>query len=475
MSLSIAANAAQSGLQLSSRAAQLVAGNIANSQTPGYGVRSLSQAAQVLGGTGSGVSVTGVSRHADPALQAEFRDSLSRSSGQEVLTDFWDRLAAMLGNPGDLGAFDSRFTRLEAALSQAVSAPSSLPALQQVALAADDLAAGIRQADSYLQQARDQADGRIANDIDILNRTLGAIARLNDDIQRQTITGGDPHALTDQRQVLIDQVAAILPVTEIPRRDGRVMLLGADGTILLDREAASFSFVRTMQPRADERAEVGGVATIALGSRQLGADAKLFGSGSLGAALELRDRTAPQLQDQLDVLAAELVDRFAQADVDPTLPSGQQGLFVDQSVTPAQGSAGTLALNPAIDPTQPATVSRLRDGLYASVPGPVGENGQLARLLGALSAIAPSPDAPAGSMHDRAQGMMAGVLANLDAAEADHARLNAHRNTLEDMVKANGVDSDYELQRLMMIEKAYAANARVLAVVDSMLRRLMEI
>jgi len=38
-----------------------------------------------------------------------------------------------------------------------------------------------------------------------------------------------------------------------------------------------------------------------------------------------------------------------------------------------------------------------------------------------------------------------------------------------------GVDTDRELQDLLIIEQAYAANARVLETIDQMMRRLMEI
>jgi flagellar hook-associated protein 1 len=46
---------------------------------------------------------------------------------------------------------------------------------------------------------------------------------------------------------------------------------------------------------------------------------------------------------------------------------------------------------------------------------------------------------------------------------------------LEREIDATGVDSDAELQYLMVVEQAYAANARVLSVLDSLLMQLLEI
>ncbi|MCB1376667.1 MAG: flagellar hook-associated protein FlgK, partial [Rhodobacteraceae bacterium] len=42
-------------------------------------------------------------------------------------------------------------------------------------------------------------------------------------------------------------------------------------------------------------------------------------------------------------------------------------------------------------------------------------------------------------------------------------------------VLEEGVDSDQEIQRLMLIEQAYAANARMMEVVDEMMQALMRI
>jgi flagellar hook-associated protein 1 FlgK len=46
---------------------------------------------------------------------------------------------------------------------------------------------------------------------------------------------------------------------------------------------------------------------------------------------------------------------------------------------------------------------------------------------------------------------------------------------LTELELANGVDTDVELQNLMIIEQAYAANARVIETVDQMFDALIRI
>ena len=46
---------------------------------------------------------------------------------------------------------------------------------------------------------------------------------------------------------------------------------------------------------------------------------------------------------------------------------------------------------------------------------------------------------------------------------------------IKERLLADGVDTDQEMQRMMLIEQAYAANARVVQTVDDMLQILMDL
>ena len=59
--------------------------------------------------------------------------------------------------------------------------------------------------------------------------------------------------------------------------------------------------------------------------------------------------------------------------------------------------------------------------------------------------------------------------------DARLANRTAHSQSLQQSLAANGVDTDAELQRLLALEQAYAANARVIKAADSMLNTLLEI
>ena len=61
-------------------------------------------------------------------------------------------------------------------------------------------------------------------------------------------------------------------------------------------------------------------------------------------------------------------------------------------------------------------------------------------------------------------------------SDEDRAYLVARQAALsEQETHEVGVDSDAELESLMLVEQAYAANARVLSVIDDLMKLLLEV
>jgi flagellar hook-associated protein 1 FlgK len=94
-----------------------------------------------------------------------------------------------------------------------------------------------------------------------------------------------------------------------------------------------------------------------------------------------------------------------------------------------------------------------------------------------------APRQPSGFVSQNARtgsATMASEIASFFAgrgarSDENRAYLGARLSTLsEQETHAVGVDSDAELQSLMLVEQAYAANARVLSVIDDMMKLLLE-
>ena len=488
MSLTTALSNALSGLNASTREAELISANVANAQTPGYTRRTAEVGALALGTQGAGVRVLGVTLVEDPGAIAARRRADAGLAAQTATLDAAERMTAAFGAPGEPGALAVRAAAFETALEGAANDPASDLRLADAAQQAVRYAEKITSLSTETQRMRMDADVEIADQVATVNRNLQRIEALNNQIRMVAMGGGDASALLDQRKSLIDEVNSILPIREQVRADGEVALYSANGATLLDGAAAALGFTATPTITQDMTLASGALSGLTLNGRPMSVGAPdgsgMADGGSLGALFALRDTAMPQQADRLDALAEDLVQRFQDPATDTTRAPGEAGLFTDDGAAyaPADraGLAGRLAVNDAVVPAAGGDPARLRDGLGAATPAPVGDATILRQYeAAALARRTPDPAmgiTGSGGIADFAAGVT-GVAAGAEAtAELDRATSAALATSLREREAAtSGVDTDAELQRLLAVEQAYAANARVMRSVNEMINRLLEI
>lgn len=482
MSISGALSSALSGLSAVSRAADVVASNTANAMTEGYARRELSLSSRSLGGTGAGVWVDGVSRVVNRVVLADRRLADADASNALVRNDFLANFEALLGNPGEAGSLSANVAGFESALIEAASRPDSEARLATVLTSAQRLATQLNTLSASVEQTRTDADRSIAEQVRVLNESLSQIDRLNAEILAQRAAGRDATALMDQRQRAVDTVAAIVPVREVAREHDQISLYTTGGAILLEGNAAVVGFTPVGVVTADMTLASGALSGLTINGMAVPpGDGGLLGGGSLGATFALRDDLAPAAQSQLDAFARDLISRFQDPAVDPTLAPGEPGLFTDRgrALVPADevGLAGRIAVNARADPSQGGALWRLRDGLGAVAQGAVGN----AAILSALGDALTRGQVPASGNFIGAARSASGLAADIlsqassarQSAEAQQAFASARQDALTELQLADGVDTDHEMQMLLQIEQAYAANARVISTVDELIKQLL--
>ncbi len=482
MSLSNSMANALTGLNANSRMAEIVSSNLSNALTEGYGRRQVALSAQSVAGRGAGVRIDGVERVLDRATLTARRNADSELAGQTANAAMLVRLETLIGGIGSGDTLADRVDALAGSLIAASADPSSSLRLADVDDSLGGLTRALNTASDGIVGLRGDADQSIATQVETLNSSLATVERLNADITRALNTGADSLALVDQRQVMIDRIAEIVPLREMTRSGGQVALISAKGTILIDGRAAEFGFVPATSVDAASSMSAGGLSGLTFnGDPVLGAPGiGKLGGGSLGATFELRDTVLVEAQADVDAVARDLIERFAAPGVDPSSAPGAAGLLTDAGapLDPADtvGLAGRISVNAAVDPAQGGALWRLRDGLGAAVEGPVGSALQIGAWLDALDASRPGadggPDASAAGLAGR---VTAGFGQSRVAAEQALSFGTARRDVLHQAELANGVDSDHEMQMLLRIEQAYAANARLIQTVQSMIQTLMEI
>jgi flagellar hook-associated protein 1 FlgK len=152
------------------------------------------------------------------------------------------------------------------------------------------------------------------------------------------------------------------------------------------------------------------------------------------------------------------------------------GAFDPQAET---GFAGRIAVNPRVDPAQGGALWRLRAGLGAMGPGDTGNGQRLTDLSAALNratvAVSGGFQPVLRSFQALGAELVSGVATGRLAEQAEATQSATRLAALQEFEARNGVDSDHETKLLLVIERAYAANARVIETVERMLDSLLEI
>lgn len=485
MSISAALSNALTGLTAAARGSQVVSDNVANALTEGFGVRQIHLSARALDGGGAGVRVDGISRNVDAVLLADRRLADAAFMLADGRASAIGRISDLLGPVEEDRSLAGAVRRLETALDEAAGRPDQDVRLLEILAAAQGLTERFGTISDGIQTERLRADGEIARLTDDLNTALGTLEALNAEISRGNGPGRDVSALEDMRQGVIDDISRIVPVREVAREDGRVALFTTGGAILIDGTAQEIGFTPVNTITADMTLASGALSGLTIAGQPVtvtGPNARL-GGGALEAAFRIRDESAPDRQAGLDALAAELIDRFEAAGVDPSLTIPAPGLFTDGGAMfdPADiaGLAGRLSVNAGVDPARGGEIRRLRDGLGAALAGPVGDARQIQRFADALRMIRPPPDPALGSGAASFSGFTAayhgGTAAQADAAGVAQSFAASLQATLRQEELSRGVDTDQQMQMLLLIERHYAANARVIETVDRLLDDLLAI
>lgn len=482
MSLSTSLANALSGLNAASRAAEVVSSNVANVMTAGYARRELNLSPQSLGGNGAGVRIDSVTRAINQSVINDRRLADAEAGNTALRSDFLAGIEARIGLPGEPASLGARIDTLEAALIEATSRPDSAARLQGIADAAEALADHLNDLGGGLQQSRMDADASIARQVGRLNDTLSQIDRLNAEILTQRSSGRDATALMDQRQSLVDRVAEIVPVREVARQNDQIALFTTGGAILLEGNPAVIGFTPVGVITADMTLASGALSGLTINGQAVASgDGGVLGGGTLGAHFAIRDTLAPDVQEQLDAFARDLIGRFADPALDPTLTPGQPGLFTDAggAFDPLLevGLAGRIRINPAVDPVQGGALWRLRDGIGAVTQGDAGN----ATLIGALADRMAAARVPASgpfigaavSASGLASDILSQVAVSRQEAEARTSFSTARQEALTELQLQDGVDTDAEMQNLLMVEQAYSANARVIQTIDDLIQQLI--
>jgi len=480
MSIGGALSNAVSGMSAASRRAEVTSNNIANASTEGYATQRVLSSHNIVHGRGAGVRIEATERVTDPRLTASRRSAEADAGADAAQAEAARGIADLFDGPSSLF---NRISALETNLRAVSEAPESGALQERAVTAAGDIATTFRDVSDSLGTIRAQADADIASSVSDVNAALKEIEELNGEISYARVGNRSAASLEQARDDQLDIIAQHIPIRTMSRDNGQIAILTDSGVTMLDGKAKELSFTHSPIVTAgmDYRNGNGPLSGLSINGIDLtpGGGNQSLSGGKISGLFEARDGIAVDALAQVDALAADLVGRFEASGI---AGADGRGLFTDAGAAsdPAniQGLAGRIALNERVDPANGGEVWRIRDGLDAATQGPVAATAQVNALLDAMTATRAAtgalstPDSAAGFaaalgsiFEQRGQGLE-------DSAATSQGRLLSLEDAESSVI---GVDIDRELQNLILIEQAYAANARVIEVADRLVQRLLEI
>ena len=439
------------------QAISTVAHNVANASTEGYSRQDpVFQASNAYpaasfagypdgGPFGTGVEIGRVRRLHDTWLAGRLRTTESTYHFWETQRQFTDRIEQIVSQSGGTGlnVLMDRFWNAWQQLTQGENATDT--GIRAVVVSEGrNLAAAINSMNRDLAQLTHDSRSMLEDAITRVNALAKGLADVNAQVRVTGGLGGTPNDLFDQRDRLLAELSSLVDIDVYEGQHGSVTVT------LGSRQLVEGTFAGVLQVAPDTPATV---------QWSDGASASVT-QGEVAALLRVENEVITGQQAQLDALRAALVESVNSIHTNGFDLDGNPGLPFFQ----VSGSDHTLSVTPAMD--DPRRVAASGDGSAGNAEialAIAGIRDKQSHLLGQVSI----------REHFSAWLSRAGSEARemQDMSSRTLARRNAIRLEQESV---SGVNLDEEAARLVQWQRAYAASARVLTVLDEVLATVIE-
>lgn len=431
-----------SGVTAYQSALSAVGDNVANAQTPGYARRTVTLEEMNSGGKRdfSGVEATSVTRAWDAYRAADSRYAASAAGRADVRQQWLSSVETTLDD-GAAGVGQLMGGFFDAAESLAAS-PSDPQGRSAMLTALDSAASAIRGTADGLARVSNGITQAVQTDVDGLNADMGALVEINRSLQQTTPGLASRAAMEDERDRILDSIAARIDVNAS---------IGADGTATLTLGSATSVTLLDPTSRAVVSAAVAADGRIQLRMFANGTTSPLPATGGRLAGLVDVAGTTADKRTAFEAMAQKFttdVNNWSAQGIDANDNPGGPLL----SMTAGAVSLTALATDPAV------IAAASTDGT---------ENGNLLEL----SALRGPTGAEA--------GWAALVSANAQALSSAKSEASATATRRDTSFAArdeiSGIDLDTEAAELLRYQRAYDSSAKIIQVARDTVQSILNL
>jgi flagellar hook-associated protein 1 FlgK len=511
--------------------------NIANVNTPGYARRSVDLQTRLTTGTqsgisiGNGVEVGRILRIADDFVDRQLRSATTDLGSAEVENQYLSRIQDLFSLTGDRPTIASSLTSFFSSLNDLQGEPASIELRNNVIAKSQELVTTIGDVYGALAEMQDEADQRLATEVQNVNSLTSQIANLNGLISAREAAGnsvaGDER---DRRDQLLTQLSQKLNVSIVNGDNGQVSITLDNGFPLVygtnsrNLEVTSApTFAATPPPGLSGRRMSYIVYDYDGTAAQSHADLTPgITGGSLGGLLAIRGRNDPtstsafnadgqlvSVASRVEALTRNLLTAFnaenlgpdrlpaaghqaSSADLNGTAPS-PFGFFsftgAPSSTATGLPTAGDLAatgqdnfssiLSFAV--SGPRGIATSRD-LSSGAPTPVYAPGDGSNITALLGLQGRTQTFAIGSYsftgtYDGAYQEAVTTVGNAKSRAEINERVSISARTAAETRRdeVSGVSLDEEFTNLIKFQKAYQASARMIKIGEQLLDEVLQL
>jgi len=471
--------------------------NISNANTLGYSRQRVNMeatagfpgvglsAGTMPGFLGTGVQAGSIQRIRDTFVDQQFRQESTKLGFWESKTKAISQMEDVLNEPSAYGLQKS-MSEFWQSLQDLSAKPENGGARAVVASRGEAIADSFNHIHKSLTEIQTNLGKEIGVTTGEVNSILQQITELNEQIAKVEPNGYMPNDLYDTRDVLVDQLSAILPIETSYEKSGGRALAIAEGTVTIKikTDAGSIEILKgnyfakmSVEPADQEGNPSGPVTGFEFAGAgnvagwQLSVDGML-NSGTMKSLVNsfgyeengVTKGLYPEMLEKIDVMANKFMDEFNRIhELGFTLPDQNGNSVNGVSFFEGTGASGMKVRQEILD--DPGKVAASNE------PGEEG-NGKQALALGKMQ-FAPIMD-DGSSIQTYYQGVI-GKL-GVDGRQAQNIALNSV--TLLGAVEnrrasISSVSLDEEMTDMIRFQQSYNASARMITVVDETLDKII--
>ena len=422
--------------------------NIANVNTPGYSRQRVNVTATLpenstFGILGTGVKVADIRNIRDLFLGKQFREE-NKSMGQWSYKEkILSEVETMFNEPNDntLSGMMNEVWGSWSALSTYDGTRSNVLAV------AENLTAGFHELSNQLNRLRESIDLDINNVTKEINRMTSELGRLNNQITSLEMGNTRANDLRDRRDLLLDQLSTLIDVNSIENKAGDVTvyigamsIVNGPDTMRIDTKVANING----QPVHQLVWEGTSITITNL-------------NGQLKGLVDSRDELIPRYMEQLDTIAAAVVEQVNSLHITGYGLDGSTGVaFFDPSCV----KASNIKINMDIL-NNPSSIA-------ASASGEEGDQ-EIALAISKLRDAAVMEDDTL-SIDDFYNSLVGTLGVESKQAQSFTSNFELLLEQIEfSRQSVQGVSLDEEMTNMIKYQQSYDAAARFITAMDQAL------